>query len=130
MAIIHYVYVLSSETEYYVGMTQDLTIRFDKHKKGHVQSSARLGDTKYLTKIHYWTLPNFRLASKLERFCHKIQVLNGHQAVLDIIRDFPTFTPAHLDEIDLSLPTTRVEQFDSMSDYRKYAKARHLSQIR
>lgn len=130
MAITHYVYVLSSETEYYVGLAQDLTIRFDKHKKGYVKSSAKLGNTKYLTKIHHWTLPNYRLASKLERFCHKIQKIHGHQAILDIIRDFPIFTSEHLNGIDQSLPTTYVEQFDSQGDYIKYGKKSKKTKLR
>jgi predicted GIY-YIG superfamily endonuclease len=115
----HYVYVMSTDTEYYVGMTnRDVDERIAEHETGRTSTTKKLG-IKNIKRIHYWVCPNFRLASKLERFCHKMQHEYGHQVVLDIIQDMPVYTKDCQDLIDNDFETTRAEQFGSMALYMK-----------
>ena len=62
------VYILQSDTEYYVGLSENAELRFESHKKGLCRSTAKLGNPVNLKIIHIWQAPNYRLASKLERF--------------------------------------------------------------
>jgi predicted GIY-YIG superfamily endonuclease len=111
MSLNHHVYVLSSQTKYYVGMTSKPVLeRFAEHVSGSNKSTRCLGSLKHLKIIHYWTLPNYRLASKVERFIHRLQNKSDHSCVLDLIKEFPEFSQQHLAIIDSELLTTHVEK--------------------
>lgn len=104
------IYVLQSDTEYYVGMSECAELRLESHKNGSCRSSARLGNPLNLKIIHMWQAPNYRLASKLERFCHKLQRHYHHAFVLEIIRDFPVYNKLMQELIDQSIKTTEIEK--------------------
>lgn len=118
----HYVYVISTDTEYYVGMTnRDVDERIAEHEIGKTPATKKLG-IKNIKRIHYWTCPNFRLASKLERFCHRIQNQQGHQIILDVINNMPVYTKECQDLIDADFETTKAEEFGSMALYMKWCR--------
>jgi predicted GIY-YIG superfamily endonuclease len=105
-----YIYVLSNDDRYYVGITYDLSVRIDvQHKKGKNISTSKLGNTKNLKLVHHWKSPNYMLASKLERFCHQAQKKYGESIVLDIIKEMPEYTLEIKHLINEKFPTTKYE---------------------
>ena len=63
----YYVYVLHSEpdSEFYVGFTKDLKLRFDRHNKGLVESTK---NRRPLSLIYYEACLDQNDATKRERY--------------------------------------------------------------
>jgi len=63
----YYTYVLQSEKDdkFYVGFTEDLKLRFEKHSKGQVESTR---DRRPLKLIYYESCLSQDGATKLEKY--------------------------------------------------------------
>jgi predicted GIY-YIG superfamily endonuclease len=109
--MIYFVYVLKNKNRYYVGLTSDVIGRYqNSHLMGSCKSSAKLGDVKNLELLYFWESPNYILASKLERFCHKAQHQFGEDIVLSIIADMPIYTSEKQNLFDRYFRTTNYER--------------------
>lgn len=66
----HYVYVLQSEvdSDFYVGYTKDLKLRFEQHSKGHVESTR---NRRPLSLIYYEACLSQDDATNREKYLKK-----------------------------------------------------------
>ena len=79
------VYVLSGESgEIYVGMTANLANRLASHRELKCKTTAKMFEGNF-TLEHYWEVPSFTLASKLERWLHT----SGRRETIDLMLDVP-----------------------------------------
>ena len=79
------VYVLSGESgEIYVGMTANLANRLASHRELKCKTTAKMFEGNFILE-HYWEVPSFTLASKLERWLH----IAGRSETIDLMLDVP-----------------------------------------
>lgn len=79
------VYVLSGESgEIYVGMTADLANRLASHRELKCKTTAKMFEGNFILE-HYWEIPSFTLASKLERWLH----IAGREETINLMLDVP-----------------------------------------
>lgn len=104
------IYVLKNSNRYYIGIAHDAEDRYNSHINGKCRSSSKLGDYKDFVLIHKWQSPNYLLASKLERFCHKIQKEIGDEAIEQLIKEMPCYTLEMKEIIHKMIPTTKQEK--------------------
>lgn len=101
------VYVLEgSNAELYVGMTQNLEQRYAAHVAKRCKTSSVLCNPQI---IHTWLAPTRYVASKFERWLHRLQRKNGNSAIIDVILDCPVFSRQIVEEA-MALPDTPHER--------------------
>lgn len=84
-----YTYVISNSLgKLYVGITKDIDKRLKQHRAGKCKETSKT--CKNWNYIHIWEMPNYLLASHLERWMHRLP----ESQILDIILDFPVFCKA------------------------------------
>lgn len=112
----YHVYVIhNSSDEIYVGLTKSLEKRLKQHRAGKTISTRK--GCRDWQLLHSWYCPTYILASKLERYLHRLQNKhNGVDKVLDIVLDCPVLNKLLVKEI-LPLPTTPYEIRKYLNDY-------------
>ena len=82
----YYSYVLQSEkdNEFYIGLTKDLKLRFEKHEKGLVESTK---NRRPLKLIYYEACLNQKDATKREKY---LKTYNGKRFLHNRLKSYLT----------------------------------------
>ncbi len=91
----------------YIGITSNLTRRLKEHITGKCSTTRKMHKSSIALR-HFWKVPSFSLASRLERYLHSI----SKSEVLDLVLDCKYWCK-DLEELAL---TKQLQQYETDMD--------------